>query len=132
MSTHVYHSKLLHLLLSASLKVQLLTPVLRQKANCVNNLRILSTMCAQTMKAAVIYTAGGPEQLKVEQRPIPKAEANQVLIRIRAFGLNRSEMFTRQGLSPSVRFPRVLGIECAGTVEAAPETDLAPGQTVAA
>ena len=131
MSTHVYHSKLLHLLLSASLKVQLLTPVLRQKANCVNNLRILSTMCAQTMKAAVIYTAGGPEQLKVEQRPIPKAEANQVLIRIRAFGLNRSELFTRQGLSPNVKFPRVLGIECVGEIASSPSGEFKEGDIVA-
>jgi NADPH:quinone reductase len=46
--------------------------------------------------------------------------------------LNRSEMYTRQGFSPSVQFPRVLGIECVGTIEDAPETDLVPGQTVAA
>jgi NADPH:quinone reductase-like Zn-dependent oxidoreductase len=54
------------------------------------------------------------------------------LIRVKAFGLNRSEMFTRQGHSPGVKFPRVLGIECVGTVEAAPDTPLQVGQTVAA
>lgn len=43
-----------------------------------------------------------------------------MLIRVRAFGINRSELFTRQGHSPSVTFPRVLGIEAVGTVEAAP------------
>jgi NADPH:quinone reductase-like Zn-dependent oxidoreductase len=41
-------------------------------------------------------------------------------------------MFTRQGHSPSVTFPRVLGIECVGVVEAAPDTPLHVGQTVAA
>jgi len=41
-------------------------------------------------------------------------------------------MFTRQGHSPSVVFPRVLGIECVGIVEAAPDTNLHAGQTVAA
>src|SRR5258705_11489411 len=85
-----------------------------------------------TMKAAVIHEAGGPEVLKIESLPIPMPKSGEVLIRVKAFGLNRSEMFTRQGHSPSVRFPRVLGIECVGTVEAAPETDLAPGQKVAA
>ena len=42
------------------------------------------------------------------------------MIRIKAFGLNRSEMFTRQGHSPTVKFPRILGIEAAGIVEEAP------------
>jgi NADPH:quinone reductase-like Zn-dependent oxidoreductase len=55
-----------------------------------------------------------------------------VRIRVRAFGLNRSELFTRQGHSPSVVFPRVLGIECVGTVDDAGGSDLQPGQTVAA
>ncbi len=43
-----------------------------------------------------------------------------MLIRIKAFGLNRSEMFTRQGHSPTVKFPRILGIEAAGVIEEAP------------
>jgi NADPH:quinone reductase-like Zn-dependent oxidoreductase len=66
-------------------------------------------MCAQTMKAAVIYTVGGPKQLKVEQRPILKAEVDQVLIHIRAFGLNRSELFTRRGFIPQRQVPSCLG-----------------------
>ena len=50
-----------------------------------------------------------------------------------AFGLNRSELFTRQGHSGSaVTFPRILGIECVGVVEAAPDSPLEPGQKVAA
>ncbi len=54
-----------------------------------------------------------------------------MLIRVRAFGLNRSEMFTRQGLSPGVPFPRILGIEAVGTVAAAPGGEFAEGATVA-
>lgn len=72
------------------------------------------------MKAAVIHTPGGPSQLQIEDRPIPKPSHGQVLIRVRAFGLNRSELFTRQGHSHGVQFPRILGIEATGTVEAAP------------
>ena len=127
----VSYSKLFSLLLSASNRAHLLAPVSSHKTGCIRNLRNLSTMSAQTMKAAVIYTPGGPEQLKVEQRPIPKAEANQVLIRIRAFGLNRSELFTRQGLSPGVKFPRILGIECVGEVTSAPSGEFKEGDIVA-
>jgi NADPH:quinone reductase len=63
---------------------------------------------------------------------VPAARAGWVRIRVRAFGLNPSELFTRQGHSPSVVFPRVLGIECVGTVDDAGGSDLQPGQTVAA
>jgi NADPH:quinone reductase-like Zn-dependent oxidoreductase len=84
-----------------------------------------------TMKAAVMYAPGGPEVLKIESRPIPKPDENQVLIRVRAFGLNRSELFTRQGHSPGVRFPRILGIEAAGEVEEAPGGQFRKGEIVA-
>jgi len=55
-----------------------------------------------------------------------------VLIEVRAFGLNRSEWFTRIGQSPTVKLPRVLGIECVGTVVDDPRGELAAGQRVAA
>jgi NADPH:quinone reductase-like Zn-dependent oxidoreductase len=84
-----------------------------------------------TMKAAVIRAPGGPEALRVEVLPIPEARPGHVLIRVEAFGLNRSELFTRQGLSPNVRFPRVLGIEAVGTVAAAPGGEFRLGETVA-
>jgi len=67
------------------------------------------------MKAAVIYEAGGPE----------------VLIKVKAFGLNRSELFTRQGHSPRVKFPRILGLEATGIVEAAPGGEFTKGDVVA-
>lgn len=83
------------------------------------------------MKAVVIHEAGGPEVLKIENRPVPAARPGQVLIRVRAFGLNRSELFTRQGHSPGVKFPRILGIEAVGEVESAPGGEFAPGTVVA-
>ena len=83
------------------------------------------------MKAAVIHTPGGPEVLKLEQRPIPTPNAGQVLIHIKAFGLNRSELFTRQGLSPNVPFPRILGIEATGIVASCPGNELPEGARVA-
>ena len=86
---------------------------------------------AEMMKAVVIYEAGGPEVLKIEDREIPKAGHGQVLIRVKAFGLNRSELFTRQGQSTTVQFPRILGIEAVGIVEAAPGGEFEPGDVVA-
>jgi NADPH:quinone reductase-like Zn-dependent oxidoreductase len=83
------------------------------------------------MKAVVIYEPGGPEVLKVESRPIPAPNSGQVLIRVKAFGLNRSELFTRQGHSPGVKFPRVLGIEAVGLVEEAPGGEFQKGDVVA-
>jgi len=85
----------------------------------------------RTMKAAVIYEAGGPEVLKIETRPIPTPQAGEVLIRVKASGLNRSELFTRQGLSPGVSFPRILGIEAVGVVEEAPGAEFGKGDIVA-
>ncbi len=52
------------------------------------------------MRAVVIHAAGGPKALRLEERPVPAPMSGEVLIRVRAFGLNRSEMFTRQGHSP--------------------------------
>jgi NADPH:quinone reductase-like Zn-dependent oxidoreductase len=83
------------------------------------------------MKAVVIYEAGGPEVLKVESRPIPTPKTGEVLIRVKAFGLNRSELFTRLGHSPGVKFPRVLGIEAVGLVEEAPGNEFRKGDIVA-
>src|SRR5579863_6605642 len=83
------------------------------------------------MKAAVIHEAGGPEVLKIESRPIPRPQNGEVLIRVKAFGLNRSELFTRQGHSPGVKFPRILGIEAAGLVEEAPGGEFGKGDIVA-
>lgn len=83
------------------------------------------------MKAVVIHEAGGPEVLKVEERPIPVPHSGQVLIRVKAFGLNRSELFTRQGHSPGVPFPRILGIEAVGLVEDAPGKEFHKGAVVA-
>jgi NADPH:quinone reductase-like Zn-dependent oxidoreductase len=84
-----------------------------------------------TMKAAVIRAPGGPDVLKIENRPIPEPRTGEVLVRVKAFGVNRSELFTRQGLSPGVSFPRVLGIEAVGVVESAPGGEFNRGDSVA-
>ncbi|MFK4810130.1 zinc-binding alcohol dehydrogenase family protein [Devosia sp. ZW T5_3] len=83
------------------------------------------------MQAAVMRGPGGPEVLHIETIPVPVPKPGQVLIKVKAFGLNRSELFTRQGHSPDVQFPRVLGIEAVGVVEHAPGGEFAVGDTIA-
>jgi NADPH:quinone reductase-like Zn-dependent oxidoreductase len=85
----------------------------------------------KTMNAVVMRRPGGPEVLRIERVPVPMPIPGQVLIRVKAFGLNRSELFTRQGHSPGVAWPRVLGIEAVGIVEDAPAGEFAKGQVVA-
>lgn len=84
------------------------------------------------MKAAVLYRSGGPENFYMETRPIPTPEEGQVLVKVKAFGLNRSELMTRKGLSLSVSFPIVLGIECVGEIVTDPSGEFQKGQKVAA
>jgi NADPH:quinone reductase-like Zn-dependent oxidoreductase len=85
------------------------------------------------VKAAVVYEPGKPEVLRVEDRPIPDVRSGWVLVHVRAFGLNRSELITRAGGSgDAVRFPRVLGIECAGEVADPSDATLTRGQTIVA
>jgi len=87
----------------------------------------------ELMWAHVVEEPGGSEVLKDREVPIPQPQPAWVLIRIKAFGLNRSELHTRLGYSgDAVPFPRMLGIECVGEVADAPESDLQPGQRVAA
>ncbi|MCX5328798.1 zinc-binding dehydrogenase [Streptomyces sp. NBC_00140] len=85
-----------------------------------------------TMRAAVCVAAGGPEVLQIRDLPVPEVRDGWSLVRVHGAGLNRSELRTRQGHSPSVSFPRVLGIECVGVVADSTDPLLPAGTTVAA
>ncbi|WP_084513226.1 zinc-binding dehydrogenase [Nocardia mikamii] len=89
-------------------------------------------MSETTMRAVVCVRAGGPEVLEIGERPIPQVRPGWSLVRVRGAGVNRSELRTRQGHSPAVEFPRVLGIECVGDVVASTDPGLPEGTTVAA
>ncbi len=84
------------------------------------------------MKAAVTKKSGDPDVIEIDERSIPAVNEGWVLIKVKAFGLNRSEIFTRQGDSPNVKFPRIQGIECVGVVEEDPSGTYDIGQKVAA
>ncbi|SFC67601.1 putative NAD(P)H quinone oxidoreductase, PIG3 family [Parapedobacter composti] len=72
------------------------------------------------MNAAVITAYGAPEHLLVQQRPVPVPAAHEVLIQVRAAGINRPDIFQRKGKYPAP--PGVVqdipGLEVAGVVEA--------------
>ncbi len=82
------------------------------------------------MKAIVISTHGGPEVLAITELPDPVPAEGEVLIRVRAFGLNHAETYMRSGAWGQVA--QVPGIECAGTVRADPSGRLAAGTAVVA
>ena len=82
------------------------------------------------MKAVKIYQAGGPEQLIYQDVPTPDIKEGWSQVKIKGFGINHSEIFTREGKSPSVQFPRILGIECVGEVAQSSTPALAVGQKV--
>ena len=82
------------------------------------------------MKTVKIYQAGGPEQLIYQDVPTPDIKEGWSLVKIKGCGINHSEIFTREGKSPSVRFPRILGIECVGEVTQSSTPALAVGQKV--
>ena len=85
------------------------------------------------MKAWQIEDYGTIDVFQLKDLPDPEPREGWILIDIKAFGLNRSELYTRQGHSgDAVTVPRVLGIECVGEVIDGGGTDLQPGQKVAA
>lgn len=83
-----------------------------------------------TMQAIFLDGPGAPGALTIRSLPIPVPATGQVLIRVKAFGLNRSELHTRLGLAEGVTFPRVLGIEATGVVAECPGGEFEPGQQV--
>src|SRR3954451_20353975 len=85
-----------------------------------------------TMRAVVLDAPGPPEALRIRELPVPQPRPGWVLIQVKAFGINRSELHTRLGLAQGVAFPRVLGIEATGVVVAAPGGEFEEGQQVAA
>ncbi len=83
------------------------------------------------MKAVRIHEDGGPEVLTYEDVPDPVAEPGEVLVSLRAAGLNHLDIWVRKGL-PSVPKPRIIGADGAGVVAAVGEgvTGFAEGDRV--
>lgn len=83
------------------------------------------------MQAYVIHEPGPVDVLVRKEIPVPPVKPGWVLIRVKAFGINRAEVMTRQGHSgDAVQWPRVIGIECVGEVVDPSDTDLTVGKLV--
>jgi len=82
------------------------------------------------MKAIVINQYGDADQLIIKDIPTPVPQHNEVLIKIKAFGINRAELYMRQGIWGDVA--KVSGIECVGLIENSPSSAFIKGQKVAA
>jgi NADPH2:quinone reductase len=69
-------------------------------------------------RIVMMHEAGGPDVLRLENRDTPRPLPGQVLIRVHAIGLNRSDTMVRAGTYPMHKLPASLGFEAAGTIEA--------------
>jgi NADPH:quinone reductase len=79
----------------------------------------------KTMTVIEAKGAGGPEVLVPAERPVPVPGPGEILIKVEAAGINRPDVFQRQGLYPPPKgAPDILGMEVAGKVVA-----LGPGTT---
>jgi NADPH2:quinone reductase len=84
------------------------------------------------MKAIRAEQAGGPEVLRLEERPKPEPKEGEALVRIEAAGVNFIDVYFRTGQYKGA-FPMTLGTEGAGTVEAVGPgvSEVRPGDRVA-
>ncbi|HEY4635045.1 MAG TPA: alcohol dehydrogenase catalytic domain-containing protein, partial [Rhodospirillales bacterium] len=73
----------------------------------------------ETMNCIEIVEPGGPEVLKPTRRPVPKPAGGEVLIRVRAAGVNRPDISQRIGrYAPPPGVTDIPGLEVAGEVAA--------------
>ncbi|MFL2028260.1 alcohol dehydrogenase catalytic domain-containing protein [Loigolactobacillus zhaoyuanensis] len=83
------------------------------------------------MQAVVLTKPGDANTFEYKKVATPEIKPGWSLIKIKGFGINRSEIFTRNGWSPSVKLPRILGIEGVGEIAATSDGDRLPkGQKV--
>ena len=72
-----------------------------------------------------------PGTLLAQDRPMPERGADQVLLRVKRVGICGTDLHIFTGKQPYLSYPRVMGHELSGIVEAAPEgSTLRPGDTV--
>jgi NADPH:quinone reductase-like Zn-dependent oxidoreductase len=80
------------------------------------------------MEAIVIPKFGGPEVLEYQRVPKPTPVDGEVLVRVKAFGLNHAEMHMRKGEWDE--WNPITGLECTGIVEACPGGEIPLGSKV--
>lgn len=93
-------------------------------------------MCAlpNTMNAVVLHDCCNPDELQVSQVPVPAVMPGWVLVQVKAFGLNRSELMLRayEARADYIQLPRIPGIECVGAVADPSDSRFKTGEKVCA
>lgn len=87
------------------------------------------------MRAGAAREPGGPDALRIEDRPRPEPGPGEILVRVEAAGVNRPDLMQREGKYPPPRGASdILGLEFAGTVERCGEgaSRFSPGTRVMA
>ena len=87
----------------------------RSAASRLSSAAVMGGLCL--VRAVRIHEDGGPEVLRLEELPDPEPGPGEVLVELRAAGLNHLDVWVRKGL-PSVPKPRILGADGAGVVAA--------------
>ena len=82
------------------------------------------------MKAIVISGFGGPEKLVYKSIPKPMPTSGEVLLQVKAFGLNHAKMYMRKGGWDE--YNPITGLECVGLVEDCPGGELEKGSKIIA
>ena len=79
----------------------------------------MSSNLPATMKVIATTAPGGPEVLKLAERPVPKPQTGEVLIKVAAVGVNGPDMMQRKGLYPApAGASDLLGLEVSGEIVA--------------
>jgi NADPH:quinone reductase len=69
------------------------------------------------MRCIEVASPGGPETLRIASAPVPQPGAGEVLVRVRAAGVNRADLLQRQGhYPPPAGASPILGMEVAGQI----------------
>src|SRR5215469_8387459 len=92
------------------------------------------------MRAMVVRRYGPPEVFEWQEKPDPQPKPGEIMIRVKAVGINFADLLQRMGVYPGTpKPPFVPGLEIAGVVEKVPPTakpgegeSLRPGDAVAA
>src|SRR6476660_8729134 len=87
----------------------------------------------KSMQAVDIARPGGPDVLRLVERPVPEPREGEVLVRAAAAGVNRPDIMQRQGkYPPPPGASDIPGLEVAGEIVDAGDTSLTAGQRVCA
>ncbi len=86
------------------------------------------------MKAVVLERTCKATELTVRDVPVPKVKPDWVLVKVKAFGVNRSEIILRsyEADAPYIKLPRIPGIECAGEIADPSNSNFQKGERIVA